>query len=68
LLAAIVQTLTVPTSDTTKDGLTYLRISRDRARLVRLTCQRLPADHEPDDTDVMIAVTSLRGQAGRKGM
>jgi hypothetical protein len=68
LLAAIVQALTLPTSDTTKGGLTYLRISRDRTRLVMLTCRRLLADREADDTDVMTAVTSLRDQAGPKGM
>jgi hypothetical protein len=65
LLAAIVQALTLPTSDTTKDGLIYLRISRDRARLVMLTCRRLLAGREADDTDVMTAVTSPRDQASR---
>jgi hypothetical protein len=43
LLAAIVQALTLPTSDTTTDELTSLRISRDRTRLVILACRRLLA-------------------------
>ena len=68
LLAAIVQALTLPMSDTATDEWAYLRISRDRTRLVMLTCRRLLADREADDTDVMIAVTSLRDQAGPKGM
>jgi hypothetical protein len=62
LLAAIVQALTLPASDTTKDELTYLRVSRHRARLVLFACRRLLADHEADDTDIMIAVGSLRDQ------
>jgi hypothetical protein len=60
LLAAIVHTLTLDKSETTTDELTCLRISRDRARLVMLTCRRLLADPEADTTDVMIAVTQLR--------
>jgi hypothetical protein len=68
LLAAIVSALTLPMSDTATDEWACLRISRDRTRLVMLICRRLLADREADDTDVMIAVTSLRDQAEPKGM
>jgi hypothetical protein len=63
LLHAIVLALTLPTSATTKDELSYLRSHRDRARLVLFACRRLLADHDTDDTDVMIVVGSLRDQA-----
>jgi hypothetical protein len=59
LLSAIEKALTLPKAATTKDELTYLRIGRDRARLVLFTCRRLLADREADDRDVMIAVHSL---------
>jgi hypothetical protein len=52
--------LALEKSETTMDELAYLRVSRDRARLVMLTCRRLLADHEADDADVMVAVTQLR--------
>jgi hypothetical protein len=64
LSSAIAQTLTLPTP-ATKDELTYLRISRDRARVVMLTCRRVLADREADDRDIMITVTQLREQAGQ---
>ncbi len=65
LVHAIAQTLTLPNPATTRDEVTYLRIMRDRARLVQLACRRILADREfeADDRDVMLAVTSLRGQA-----
>jgi len=65
LLTAIAQTLTLPRPATTKDELTYLRISRDRARLVLLTCRRVLADREADERDIMITVTQLREDAGQ---
>jgi hypothetical protein len=65
LLSAIAQTLTLPTPATVKDELTYLRISRDRARLVMLSCRRVLTDREADDRDIMITVTQLREQAGQ---
>lgn len=65
LLSAIAQTLTLPTPASTKDELTYLRISRDRARLVLLTCRRVLADREADERDIMITVTQLREDAGQ---
>jgi hypothetical protein len=57
--------LTLSAPATQRDELTYLRITRDRARLVLLTCRRVLADREieDDDRDVMNAVISLRGQA-----
>jgi hypothetical protein len=63
LLHVFVLALTLRTSATTKDELTYLRLHRDRARLVLFACRRLLADHETDDTDVMIVVGLLRAQA-----
>jgi hypothetical protein len=62
LLTAINQALTLPSPATTRDELTYLRISRDRARLVMLMTRRVLADREADDVDLMIAVGQLRDQ------
>jgi hypothetical protein len=42
------------------EELTYLRISRDRARVVLFGYKRLLADHELDDRDLMVIVASLR--------
>jgi hypothetical protein len=55
---AIEAALTTPA--TTKDELTYLRISRDRARIVLFGCKRVLADHELDDRDLMAVAASLR--------
>jgi hypothetical protein len=52
--------LTLATPATMKDELTYLRISRDRARVVLFGCKRVLADHELDDRDLMAIVASLR--------
>jgi hypothetical protein len=62
---AVATALTLSAPATQRDELTYLRITRDRARLVLLTCRRVLADREieDDDRDVMNAVISLRGQA-----
>jgi hypothetical protein len=65
LLSAIAQALTLSAPATTKDEVTYLRISRDRARLVLHACRRLLADREADDRDTMITVTRLREEAGQ---
>jgi hypothetical protein len=62
LTHAVASALALPAPATTRDELTYLRISRDRARLVLLTCRRLLADREAGDRDVMLAMTSLRDQ------
>jgi hypothetical protein len=39
---------------------TYLRISRDRARVVLFGCKRILADDEVDDRDLMAIAASLR--------
>ena len=44
------------------DELAYLRIHRNRARLVLFACRKLLADREADDKDIMAVVTSLRDQ------
>ena len=60
---AIERALTLPNPATERDEVTYLRIMRDRSRLVRITCRRILADREADDRDVMAAVASLRDEA-----
>jgi hypothetical protein len=62
---AVAAALALPAPATQRDELTYLRITRDRARLVLLTCRRILADREieDDERDVMTAVASLRDQA-----
>ena len=57
---AIEAALTLATPATTKDELTYLRISRDRARVVLFGCKRVLADDEVDDRDLMAIAASLR--------
>ena len=57
---AIEDALTLAAPATTQDELTYLRISRDRARVVLFGCKRVLADHELDDRDLMVIVASLR--------
>jgi hypothetical protein len=57
---AIEAALTLATPATTKDELTYLRISRDRARAVLFGCKRVLADDEIDDRDLMAIAASLR--------
>jgi hypothetical protein len=57
---AIETALTLATPATTKDELTYLRISRDRARVVLFGCKRVLADHELDDRALMAIAASLR--------
>jgi hypothetical protein len=57
---AIEAALTLASPATTKDELTYLRISRDRARVVLFGCKRVLADHELDDRDLMAIAASLR--------
>jgi len=57
---AIEDALTLAAPATTKDELTYLRISRDRARVVLFGCKRVLADPELDDRDLMAIAASLR--------
>jgi hypothetical protein len=57
---AIEAALTLAAPATTKDELTYLRISRDRARVVLFGCKRVLADHQLDDRDLTAIAASLR--------
>jgi hypothetical protein len=65
LAHAIDDALALPNPATTRDELTYLRITRDRARLVRQAMRRVLADREIEDSDVMAMVASLRDQAAQ---
>jgi hypothetical protein len=65
LAHAIDQALALPKAAASRDEVIYLRIMRDRARLVRQAARRILADHEATDTDVMTAVTVLRAEAGQ---
>lgn len=62
LAHAIDQALALPKAATERDELTYLRISRDRARLVREICREIIRDRdiELDRRDVMALVGRLR--------
>jgi hypothetical protein len=64
LAHAVANALTLPKNATTRDELTYLRIGRDRARLVVFAMRRILADHEIENEpgDVMAAVSTLRDQ------
>jgi|HubBroStandDraft_6_1064221.scaffolds.fasta_scaffold57845_3 hypothetical protein len=64
LAVAVAAALTLPNTATTRDELTYLRIARDRARLVVFAMRRILADHEieGDPGDLMAAVTTLHQQ------
>jgi hypothetical protein len=57
---AIEVALTLAAPATTKDELTYLRISRDRARVVLFGCKRVLADDEVDDHDLIAIAASMR--------
>jgi hypothetical protein len=57
---AIEDAFTLAAPATTKDELTYLRISRDRARVVLYGCKRVLADREIDERELMVIVASLR--------
>jgi hypothetical protein len=65
LCGAIARALTLPNPATTRDEVTYLRIMRDRARLVLTAARRVLRDREieGDPRDVMIVVASLRDEA-----
>lgn len=62
LAHAIDQALALP-RPATRDEVGYLRCVRDRARLVRRALQRILADPETGDDDVMTAVAVLRSEA-----
>jgi hypothetical protein len=65
LCGAVAQALTLPNQATTRDEVTYLRIMRDRARLVLSAMRRVLRDREIEDDprDVMIVAASLRDEA-----
>jgi hypothetical protein len=65
LAHAIEQALALPKPAILRDELTYLRITRNRARLVRKAVRRILDDHESDDTDVMSVVTVLRDETAQ---
>jgi len=65
LAHAIADALTLPKPATTCDELTYLRISRDHARVVRQAMRRLLADREAGDGDIMITVATLRDETAQ---
>jgi hypothetical protein len=69
LAHAVANALTLPKNATTRDELTYLRIGRDRARLVVFAMRRILADREIENEpgDVMAAVTTLRDQVAELG-
>jgi hypothetical protein len=67
LAHAVDQALTLPKPATERDEVTYLRIARDRGRLVREAMREILRDRdiEHDPRDVMAIVVSLREQAGQ---
>lgn len=65
LAHAIADALTLPATATKRDELTYLRISRDRNRLVLYAMRRILADRETGDQEIMAAVTNLREQSAQ---
>jgi hypothetical protein len=67
LAHAVERTLTLPGPATTRDEVTYLRILRDRARLVRQAMRRVLGDREEDPGDVMAVVASLREETAQLG-
>lgn len=67
LAHAVDRVLTLPNAAAARDEVTYLRITRDRARLVRLAMRRIATGRELEDRDVMITVTNLLDQAGQLG-
>ena len=67
LAHAVAEALTLPAPATSRDEVTYLRITRDRARLVLLACKRILADRQAGDRDVTAAVAVLRERAAQLG-
>lgn len=61
LLIVIVRALELPAPATQKDELTYLRLSRDRARCVLRAC-KTALGRDNDTLDIMATVASLREQ------
>jgi hypothetical protein len=69
LANAVESALTLPNPATTRDEVTYLRITRDRARLVRHAMRIVLNDRdiEQDPCNVMVVVASLREQVAELG-
>jgi hypothetical protein len=65
LAHAVDQALTLPGPATTRDEVTYLRIARDRARLVRAAMLRILDDREAGAADVMAIVATLREETAQ---
>jgi hypothetical protein len=63
LAHAINGALTLSAPATQKDELTYLRLSRDRARSVLYACKRIIADRAADSGDIMAIAAALREEA-----
>ena|SRR6266571_8329140 len=64
LLLAVADTLALPKPATLADETTYLRLHRDRARLVLFACRRILIDRDADDWNLMAAADGLRNRAG----
>lgn len=61
LLSTIVRGLELPAPATVKDEVTYLRLSRNRARCVLWACKSA-LHRDTDEPDLMSVVVSLRDQ------
>ncbi len=59
LCHAVDQALALPAPATKRDELVYLRIVRDRARLVRDAARRILRDRNASDRDVMTAALEM---------
>lgn len=65
LAHAIAQALTLPDNVVSQAEPAYLRVSRDRARVVLFGMRRIIADRELDDDDLMSIVATIRDQTGQ---
>ena len=63
LLSAVADALSLPPPATANDEVTFLRLSRDRARLVIFACRRVLLDREAHDADLLAIAGALREQA-----
>jgi hypothetical protein len=65
LAYAIAQALTLPDDVISQAEPAYLRISRDRARVVLSGMRRIIADRELDEDDLMTIIATIRDETGR---